>query len=148
MTKWFSRSLDKPTSTDVASRFAERINSVWFQYLKPSRFDASKMITASARLGHFLTTLHERVLKLEKAADTMWPKPVFNSGTESQSSVGRTATGAAAMDAPVLRIPSMRTIVPQTATAVAAQMVTDFQNNNSITSTVWVDGLKITIERR
>jgi hypothetical protein len=63
MLNWFTKSNDIPSGTTQNEIFAERLNSVWFKYSgKAGAFGTG---VASARLGKFLTDLHERVRKLE-----------------------------------------------------------------------------------
>jgi hypothetical protein len=127
--KWFSRSMRNPVSTDQNSRFAERLDAVWFKYNKPSRLRPGAVVAASARLGSFLTDLlnkvNDLITRVEKLEGTSAIQP---------SSMNRTAMGFNS--------------TPTKAELIAAQAVRDFVANNSISSTVWVDGVKITIERR
>jgi hypothetical protein len=144
--KWFSPSSQIPVGKDQNSRFAERLEHVWFK----------KATGGIVRLGYLLTKLVECTNDLNDRVRAL--ENVNKNEDVRTSSMGRTATGFSSLQTDIDGIKRMlprydreqhmRTIVPQTATAVAAQMVTDFQNSNSLISTVWVDGLKITIERR
>jgi hypothetical protein len=119
-------------STLTERWFAERLNRVWFKYDKPSRL---------VRLGKFLTDLLNKVNELITRVDKLEGKSAIQT-----SSMNRTATGVAAMNSN-WDVPRMRTLVPQTATALAAQMVTDFQNGNSTRAVLIHSGIKITVER-
>jgi len=96
--RWFLKSSQAATSTDQNSRFAERLNAVWFKYTKESRLRPGRIFAASARLGKFLTDLHERVLKLE-AAQPLYLSSFAIQGASSGriSSANRTATGISAL---------------------------------------------------
>ena len=121
--KWFKQSSQPVTGISQNERFAERLDNVWFK--KPGM--------GIIRLGFFLTKLAERVTALEQASKTT--HPVLP--RRHVSSMGRTATGVAAM----LQVSLDRD------EAVLIRAVRRFKENNSIASFVYLDGMQIEIRR-
>ncbi len=101
--KWFSLSKRTLVGSDPNTRFAERLDNVWFKFTT-TRGKVGGTVTDVARLGKFLTdvlnkvnALIERVEKLEKREEPQ-PEPEtlldFPHPTTYRSSMGRTATGS------------------------------------------------------
>ena len=82
--QWFSKAIEVPTSSDTNTRFAERLNSVWFK--RPG---------GVIRLGLLLTKILSRLDSLEKSAETRTAlsASAANADRYEHSSMNRTATG-------------------------------------------------------
>lgn len=128
--RWFRRSLDIPQGTSQNERFAERLNSVWFKYSN-----------SCARLGKFLTDLHNRVTKLEAA------QPKLPMESVRSSSAGRTATGTACLLQPPTYSAAFSvspTLAVENSAVVSIRQVATGKITRLI---IFEDGFKITVEK-